>query len=203
MKAEDAADSIGQDRAEDRFKRYAAVLIAFFAMLLAITGLGSNNAMKDALNENIQASNAFAFFQAKNIRQTSFSLAADQIELALLNDPNLPASARAALDNKMQDYRKTGARYAVALEYHTDGQIPYVIASNYGQEHPPAWYLNLLANPTVEVERDGRRYRATASVAEPAERDRIWARLVRGSPYYARYQRRVSRQIPIILLRRE
>jgi hypothetical protein len=111
MKAEDAADSIGQDRAEDRFKRYAAVLIAFFAMLLAITGLGSNNAMKDALNENIQASNAFAFFQAKNIRQTSFSLAADQIEFAWLNDPNLPASARAALDNKMQDYRKTAARY--------------------------------------------------------------------------------------------
>lgn len=99
--------------------------------------------------------------------------------------------------------RKTGARYAVALEYHTDGQIPYVIASNYGQEHPPAWYLNLLANPTVEVERGGRRYRATASVAPSAEHDRIWAKLVRGSPYYARYQRRVTRQIPIILLRPE
>lgn len=99
--------------------------------------------------------------------------------------------------------RKTGARYAVALEYHTDDQIPYIIASNYGQEHPPAWYLNLLANPTVEVERDGKRYWATASVAASAERDRIWAKLVRGSPYYARYQRRITRQIPIILLHPE
>jgi deazaflavin-dependent oxidoreductase (nitroreductase family) len=99
--------------------------------------------------------------------------------------------------------RKTGARYAVPLEYHTDGQIPYIIASNYGKDHPPAWYFNLLANPTVEIERDGRRYQARASVVEAAERDRIWAKLVRGSPYYARYQRGVSRQIPIILLRPE
>ena len=96
--------------------------------------------------------------------------------------------------------RKTGARYAVPLEYHTDDRIPYVIASNYGKDHPPAWYLNLLANPTVEIERNGQRQRATASVADPVTRQRIWDRLVRGSPYYAHYQRGVSRQIPIVLL---
>jgi hypothetical protein len=44
MKADEAAEAIGQDREDDQFKRRAAVLIAFFAMLLAITGLGSNNA---------------------------------------------------------------------------------------------------------------------------------------------------------------
>jgi deazaflavin-dependent oxidoreductase (nitroreductase family) len=96
--------------------------------------------------------------------------------------------------------RKTGARYAVPLEYHTDGQIPYIIASNFGKDYPPAWYFNLLANPTVEIERDGQRAWARASVADPAERGRIWATLVRVSPYYARYQRGVSRQIPIVLL---
>ena len=111
MKAEDAAEVMDQDQAQDRFKRYAAILIAFFAMLLAVTGLGSNNAMKEALNENIQASNAFAFYQAKNIRQTSFNLAADQIELAWINDPNLSESARAALKVKLDNYRKTSARY--------------------------------------------------------------------------------------------
>ncbi len=68
--------------------------------------------------------------------------------------------------------RKSGARYAVALEYHTDGQMPYVIASNYGKDSPPAWYLNLLANPRVEVEREGKRQWATASLVDAADRQR-------------------------------
>lgn len=97
--------------------------------------------------------------------------------------------------------RKTGARYAVALEYHTEGGIPYVIGSNYGKDFPPAWYLNLLANPRVEVEREGQRHWATASLVTPADRPRIWASLVRVSPYYARYQRNISREIPLVLLR--
>jgi deazaflavin-dependent oxidoreductase (nitroreductase family) len=98
--------------------------------------------------------------------------------------------------------RKSGARYAIPLEYHTDGQTPYVIGSNYGKGYPPAWYLNLLANPTVEVEREGRRQWATASLVDAADRARIWASLVRVSPYYARYQRNISREIPLVLLRR-
>lgn len=96
--------------------------------------------------------------------------------------------------------RKSGARYAVALEYHTDGQTPYVIASNYGKDYPPAWYLNLLAHPTVEVERNGQRQWATASVVPAADHARIWAKLVRVSPYYARYQRHITREIPLVWL---
>lgn len=111
MDPQDAADAMDQDKAADTFKRRAAVLIAFFAMLLAVTGLGGNNAMKEALNENVQASNAFAFYQAKNIRQTSYALAADQIELAWVNDPNLPDAARTALRGKLEVYRKNVARY--------------------------------------------------------------------------------------------
>lgn len=97
--------------------------------------------------------------------------------------------------------RKSGARYAIALEYHTDGQTPYVIASNYGKDHPPAWYLNLLAQPVVEVERNGQRHWATASVVPAADRMRIWAELARVSPYYERYQRRITREIPLVWLR--
>ncbi len=96
--------------------------------------------------------------------------------------------------------RKSGARYAVALEYHTDRETPFVIASNYGKPHPPAWYLNLLANPTVEVERGGQRHWATAIVAPATDRARIWDDLVRVSPYYARYQQRITREIPLVLL---
>jgi hypothetical protein len=111
MKADEAAELMDKDKEQDRFKKRAAVAIAFFAMLLAITGLGGQNATKEALNSNIQASNYFNFFQAKNMRQTALILAADEFELAWAKDPQLPADAKAALQRKLEDYRKTIARY--------------------------------------------------------------------------------------------
>ena len=84
--------------------------IAFFAMLLALTVLGGQNATKDVLNSNITASNQYEFFQAKNMRQTAIALAADQIELAWLNDPAISAETKAVLAKKVQDYGPTVAR---------------------------------------------------------------------------------------------
>ncbi len=111
MKAEDAAELMDQERTENRFKQRAAVAIAMFAALLAITGLGGQNATKEALNSNIQASNDWNFFQAKNQRQTAYALAADEFELGWINDPALPPEAKAALKAKAEQYRKTVARY--------------------------------------------------------------------------------------------
>jgi hypothetical protein len=111
MKAEDASDLMDQEKPKDVFKQRAAIAIAFFAMVLAITGLGGDNATKEAFNENILASNSYNFFQAKNIRQTAYALAADELELALTRDPNLPEAARTALRDKAAGYRKTVARY--------------------------------------------------------------------------------------------
>ncbi len=111
MKAEDAAEMIDQDGQNDRFKQRAAVGIAILAMLLAITGLGGANAGKEATNNNIYAANIYSFFQAKNIRQTEFNLAADTIELAFLKDSGLDEQAKAALKAKAEAYRKTAARY--------------------------------------------------------------------------------------------
>jgi hypothetical protein len=111
MKAEDAADLMDQEVARDRFKKRAAITISFCAMLLAITGLGGQNATKDALQSNIQASNYFSFYQAKNVRQTAYVLAANEIELAWGAVPQLPPEAKAALERKLDEYRKTAARY--------------------------------------------------------------------------------------------
>jgi hypothetical protein len=111
MHAEDAADLIDQEKPPDRFKQRAAIAIATLAMLLSITSLGGSNASKEAINNNVLASNFFNFYQAKNMRQTSVALAADQFELAFANDPGLPPEAKAALQTKAQDYRKTVARY--------------------------------------------------------------------------------------------
>src|SRR5262249_37078673 len=88
-----------------------AVVIAFFAMVLAITGLGGSNAGKETLNNNIMASNFYTFFQAKNMRQTSLILAADEMEVGWLNDPNLPDTAKQAIRTKVEQYKKTIARY--------------------------------------------------------------------------------------------
>lgn len=111
MEAEDAAEMMDQEKTRDRFKQRAAILIAILAMILAITGLGGSNAGKEAVNNNVLASNFWNFFQAKNMRQTSFVLAADQLELAWLNDPSLSPETKAALKSKMEAYRKTIARY--------------------------------------------------------------------------------------------
>jgi hypothetical protein len=111
MKAEDAADMMDQEKHNDRFKQRAAVGIAILAMLLAITGLGGANAGKEATNNNIYAANFYAFYQAKNIRQTDFNLAADAIELAFLQESSLSGEAKTALKTKADAYRKTAARY--------------------------------------------------------------------------------------------
>ena len=110
MNPEDAAEFMEQEKSEDRFKTRAAIAIACLAALLAITGLGGNNATKEALNENVLASNDFTFFQAKNQRQTTYLLAANELELSL-NNPALSAEARIAISKRIDDYRKTVARY--------------------------------------------------------------------------------------------
>jgi hypothetical protein len=111
MQAEDAAEMMDQDKQNDTFKQRAAIGIAFLAMLLAITSLGGSNAGKEATNNNIYASNFYAFFQAKNIRQTEISLAADAFELAFLKEAGLDDQAKAAIKAKAEAYRKTAARY--------------------------------------------------------------------------------------------
>ena len=110
MEADEATEFM-EAEAADGFKQKAAIVIAVFAMLLAITGLGGQNAGKDTLNNNILASNAYNFYQAKNMRQTSLQLAADELELAWAATPGLSDDAKAALQKKLADYKATIARY--------------------------------------------------------------------------------------------
>ena len=111
MEANDAAEMMEQEKVADKIKQRAAILIAVLAMLLAITSLGGSNAGKEAVNNNVLASNYFNFFQAKNMRQTAIALTADQIELAVLNDSSIPDAAKAELKKKVDGYRKTITRY--------------------------------------------------------------------------------------------
>jgi hypothetical protein len=111
MEAAEAAEMMDKDRERDTFKQRAAIAIAFFAMVLAICSLGGSNAGKEALNNNVMASNYFNFFQAKNMRQTAVELAADELELGWLNDPALPEATKQAMRQRLDQYRKTITRY--------------------------------------------------------------------------------------------
>jgi len=109
----EAAEQIAEARegADERFKNRAALIIAFMAMLLAITSLGGGNAAEDVANNNIQASDTWAFYQAKSIRQTSLKVAADTLEAELRANPNMPPEARDLINQKIDEYRKTVERY--------------------------------------------------------------------------------------------
>ena len=126
MDSNDAAELIAEiheDRADnersERFRNRSALLIALLAAILAIGGLGGGNATDDMIHFNIKASDTWAFFQAKNIRQTNLEVAAEQLELALAGD-DLGPEARAGLARRLAEYRSTIARY----EDEPDPQAP-------------------------------------------------------------------------------
>jgi deazaflavin-dependent oxidoreductase (nitroreductase family) len=96
--------------------------------------------------------------------------------------------------------RKTGTVRANGLYYLEDGPNLVVVASNGGLDADPGWWLNLQAKPATTV-RMGRLDRAVrAREATGRERERLWPRLVRLNPDYAKYQASVSRQIPVVIL---
>lgn len=79
-----------------------------------------------------------------------------------------------------------------------------IVASRGGDDHHPAWFLNLRDDPHVQVALGGepkRPYRA--EVADEAERARLWPRVVEAADNYAGYQRKTDREIPVVVLRPE
>jgi deazaflavin-dependent oxidoreductase (nitroreductase family) len=84
-----------------------------------------------------------------------------------------------------------------------EGESLVVVASRGGDDHHPAWFLNLRDNPEVEVALQGQPPRPmTARVATPEERERLWPRIAADYKNYAGYQTRTSREIPLVLLER-
>ena len=86
------------------------------------------------------------------------------------------------------------------LTYLRDGDRLVLIASNAGQDHHPAWYLNLTANPTVTVRRSDDTRTMRARVATPDERAELWPRVVAWWDRYAGYQAKTERDIPLVIV---
>jgi hypothetical protein len=98
--------------AVDQFRTRAAIIIGVLAALLAVSTVAGDNAAEDMVNNNIRASDTWAFYQAKNVRQTSIRLAADEMETAMLiYGGTMSDEARQDIDRKIARYRSTADRY--------------------------------------------------------------------------------------------
>jgi hypothetical protein len=95
----------------DWFRRIAAIYIGVTAMLLAIATMGGAEATKEMLNSNIHASDTYAFYQAKNIRQTLYQTAAAQLELLVAGSASLSDTDKSKAAELIKRYRDTAARY--------------------------------------------------------------------------------------------
>jgi deazaflavin-dependent oxidoreductase (nitroreductase family) len=81
-----------------------------------------------------------------------------------------------------------------------DGNALVIVASYGGDNRHPTWFLNLQANPDVEVTMRGRTRNMRARVASTEERAGLWPRVTQKYRGYASYQKRTVREIPLVIL---
>ena len=96
--------------------------------------------------------------------------------------------------------RKSGRKLTVPLIHLRDGDRMIVVASKGGMDQHPLWYLNLVANPEVEVQSGSATHSMRAHTADETERAHYWPRVVALNADFSDYQARTQRQIPIVIL---
>jgi deazaflavin-dependent oxidoreductase (nitroreductase family) len=97
---------------------------------------------------------------------------------------------------------KTGRSLTKPLAFTRDGDRIVLIASFAGSPHDPAWFVNLVANPTVTVEIGAERFQARAVVTSGEERQRLFDQQAAKMPVFNDYQKKTQRQIPVVVLNR-
>lgn len=99
--------------------------------------------------------------------------------------------------------RHSGEPRTTPLIYAPHGGDAYtVVASKGGSDAPPAWYLNLVENPEVEVQVLDKRFMARARTATAEEKPEMWRTMAAEWPAYDEYQRNTEREIPVVVLER-
>jgi deazaflavin-dependent oxidoreductase (nitroreductase family) len=97
---------------------------------------------------------------------------------------------------------RSGRQRTIPLGFIRTGGRVYIMASLGGRPEHPAWYHNLVANPTVTVELGPDTFQAEAVVLQGEERDRVFEIAGRKIRNFADYQKRTTRVIPVVELRR-
>jgi deazaflavin-dependent oxidoreductase (nitroreductase family) len=96
--------------------------------------------------------------------------------------------------------RRSGTKFTTPLLYLADGDDLVVVASQGGMSTNPQWFSNLLAAPDTQVQVRAELRRVHARVADPAERARLWPRLVELYADFESYQAWTERVIPVVIL---
>jgi deazaflavin-dependent oxidoreductase (nitroreductase family) len=99
--------------------------------------------------------------------------------------------------------RKSGQSRSNALIFGRHGDDYLVVGSKGGAPKPPAWYVNLSANPEVQVQVKGDRFSAHARTATAEEKPELWKIMTAAWPDYDHYQERTDREIPVVILTRD
>ena len=107
MTMDDVMERLSSD--SEARNKWVGVYIGVLAVLLAICAVGGENAAKDATRTNIEASNTWAFFQAKNLRRHNLRVTIDELEIRL-TEPGLSPATREAITKKIAEYKATVQR---------------------------------------------------------------------------------------------
>jgi deazaflavin-dependent oxidoreductase (nitroreductase family) len=99
--------------------------------------------------------------------------------------------------------RRSGEPRSTPLIYGKHGEDHVVVASKGGADGDPGWYLNLSEQPEVTVQVRGDRFKARARTAGAEEKPQLWRMMTGRWPAYDEYQRKTSRDIPVVVLERE
>jgi hypothetical protein len=100
------------EKAESSFGRRVALVTAVYAVMLALAGLGGNNATKEMLLAQQQSSDQWAFYQAKVIREHQYRSQKMRLEADLIErGPSLRPEAREKLEAVLRTYDEEEKRY--------------------------------------------------------------------------------------------
>jgi deazaflavin-dependent oxidoreductase (nitroreductase family) len=95
--------------------------------------------------------------------------------------------------------RKSGQERAIPIAYFEDEDRYLIVASNWGKDQNPDWYLNLKRNPHARLEINGQLIAVTAREAQGEEYQRLWKFVTERNPPYLDYQKMTTRHIPIMV----
>jgi deazaflavin-dependent oxidoreductase (nitroreductase family) len=98
--------------------------------------------------------------------------------------------------------RKSGETRKTPLIYGENDGDYLIVASKGGADEPPAWYLNLEADPEVQVQVKDDKFKARARTASADEKPALWDTMTTAWPHYDEYQKKTDREIPVVVLER-
>ena len=96
--------------------------------------------------------------------------------------------------------RKTGKQRTLPLMYIMDGPAYVITASAGGAEKHPGWFFNIRSSQLATIQVKDTQIQVTTEIAGPEKKSELWARLVAVAPNFAGYQKRTSRDIPMVIL---